>query len=182
MQLSAYNTIGELCDKLLPSDQLPWTGLLKGRPNPLEKETFYDPQYAESFESLLDWDLFPEPGPLDEGLMETYSSTLAYIGSIHQAWNREDPPDQIHYRLILFGTFMSRGYADLVAEGRPRALAIFALWSSFSHVLNGHWLWHGFAEGQISGIASVLPAEWQWAMEQPMEIVRETRRRADMRL
>jgi hypothetical protein len=61
----------------------------------------------------------------------------------------------------------------LIEERRPRALAILAHYFAMAYSLNDHWVWHGLADQQLSGIESIMPNDWQWAVEWPKKMLQE---------
>ena len=39
--------------------------------------------------------------------------------------------------------------------------------------VDDHWAFHGIAEREVYGIQSLLPSEWQWAMEWPLALLQQ---------
>lgn len=177
LQITANQTVGGLCISLLPKKNLPSTLLPQDGPDPRDSQRLFDPENCAPFMELLDWDSPVEPEPFTESMRETYSAALAYVGSIYKALVGGESEKQMYHRLMCLGLFIPRGFADLIEDCRPRALAILALYSSMSQLVDDHWLWHDFAATQVYGIASVLPAEWQWAVDRPKEIMHQLRHR-----
>ncbi len=75
-------------------------------------------------------------------------------------------------RIVCLGVLAPRRYIELLEEGRPRALAILAHHMALSQAVEEHWWFHGVADRAVNGIQSILPAEWQWAMEWPISMIR----------
>lgn len=78
-------------------------------------------------------------------------------------------------RIVCLGVLVPARYIELLEQGRPRALAIFAHHLAFSKAIEEHWWFHGVADRVVHGIQSILPAEWQWAMEWPLSMIRVAR-------
>jgi hypothetical protein len=59
----------------------------------------------------------------------------------------------------------------LVEASDPRALAICAHVFAMTDFARDAWWLQGTAEYEVNGIASIMPLEWQWAMEWPLYII-----------
>lgn len=68
-------------------------------------------------------------------------------------------------------------FLELVALKDPRALALLARNLSLLKVVDNIWWLHGTGQSQqvahhaLTGIQNLMPPEWAWAMEWPLQIV-----------
>lgn len=131
----------------------------------------FNPLYRKPFEALLDWSQFPEPC-LDLDTINAYENTLAYVGGVYRALLNKEAPRIMIRRIVCLGVLAPQRYIELLEQGRPRALAILAYHLALSQAVEEHWWFHGVADRVVNGIQSILPAEWQWAMEWPLSMIR----------
>jgi len=101
-----------------------------------------------------------------------YEKTLAYVGGVYLALLDKEAPRVMIRRIVCLGVLAPARYIDLLEQGRPRALAILAHHLALSQAIEEHWWFHGVADRAVNGIQSILPAEWQWAMEWPLSMIR----------
>jgi hypothetical protein len=131
----------------------------------------FNPQNLKPFEALLDWSKYPEPD-LDLESKHTYEQTLAYIGGVWQAILNKEAPKVLFRRLVSLGILVPTQFTAFLDQGRPRALAILAHHFAMTKAADEHWWLRGIADREVNGIRSVMPAEWQWAMEWPLLVLR----------
>lgn len=132
----------------------------------------FNPQNRKPFEALLDWANYPEPN-LDLEGRETYEQTLAYIGGVWQAIVDKEPISYLFRRLVSLGILVPTQFATFLDQGRPRALVILAHHFAMAKAAEEHWWLRGVADREVNGIHSVVPVEWQWAMEWPLSVLRQ---------
>lgn len=137
-----------------------------------DQAAIFNPQHRKPFEALLDWSSNPEPD-LDVDTQTTYEKTLAYIGGVWQAILNKEAPDALFRRFASLGILVPAQFAAFLEQGRPRALAILAHHFAMAKAADEHWWLHSVADREVNGIRSVLPAEWQWAMEWPLSLLRQ---------
>lgn len=137
-----------------------------------DQAAIFNPQNSKPFEALLDWSSYPEPD-LDLESKHTYEKTLAYVGGIWQAILNKEAPTVLFRRFVSLGVLVPIQFATFLDQGRPRALAILAHHFAMMKAADEHWWLRGLADHEVNGIRSVMPAEWQWAMEWPLSIVRQ---------
>jgi hypothetical protein len=142
------------------------------QPDFSDQAAIFNPQHIKPFEALLDWSRYPEPD-LDFESKTTYERTLAYIGGVWQAILKKEGQHILVRLLISLGILVPAQFASFLDQGRPRALAILAHHFAMAKVADEHWWLRGVADREVNGIRSVLPAEWQWAMEWPLSILRQ---------
>ena len=131
----------------------------------------FNPLYRKPFEALLDWSRCPEPS-LDLDIRNAYERTLAYVGGVYRALLNKEAPRALIRRVVCLGVLAPARYIELLEQGRPRALVILAHHLALSQAIEEHWWFHGVADRVVNGIQSILPAEWQWAMEWPLSMIR----------
>jgi hypothetical protein len=165
--------MAQLSKKFMPNHHLFWKITRDKGPDWDNHEALYGYPNCKPFEALLDWKTFPEPEPFTTEIQALYETLLAYVGSIYKAFQENEPPRHIFRRLFCLGVMMPAEVIGLVEERRPRALAILAHYFAMAYSLNDHWVWHGLADQEVGGIASILPNEWQWAMEWPRQMLQE---------
>jgi hypothetical protein len=141
-------------------------------PNFRDRAAIFNPQNVKPFQALLDWSSYPEPD-LDLEGKHTYEQTLAYVGWVWQAILNKDTPKVLFRRFACLGVLVPTQFAAFLDQGRPRALAILAHHFAMMKAADEHWWLRGLADLQVNGIQSVMPAEWQWAMEWPLLVVRQ---------
>jgi len=136
-----------------------------------DEKAMFNPLYRKPFEALLDWSRCPEPC-LDLGTRNAYENTLAYVGGVYLALLNKEAPRVMIRRIVCLGVLAPSRYIALLEQGRPRALAVLAQHLALSQAIEEHWWFHGVADRAVNGIRSILPAEWQWAMEWPLSMIR----------
>ena len=143
-------------------------------PDVKDEIAMFNPLYRKPFEALLDWTKYPEPC-LDLEIRNAYEKTLAYVGGVYHALLNKEAPRIMIRRIVCLGVLAPARYIELLEQGRPRALAILAHHLALSQAVEEHWWFHGVADRVVNGIQSILPAEWQWAMEWPLSMIRVVR-------
>lgn len=136
-----------------------------------DEAAMFNPLYRRPFEALLDWTRCPEPG-LDLEIRNAYEKTLAYVGGVYRALLDKEPPRSLTRRIVCLGVLAPPRYIELLEQRRPRALAILAHHLAISRAVEEHWMFYGVADREVNGIQSMVPAEWQWAMEWPLSMIR----------
>jgi Fungal Zn(2)-Cys(6) binuclear cluster domain len=139
-----------------------------------DRAAMFNPAYRRPFEALLDWSRYPERD-LNVEDQEAYEETLAYVGGVYRAFLNNEAPRVLVRRLVCLGVLAPPRFTTLLEQGRPRALAILAHHFALSRAVDEHWWFHGMADRVVSGIQSILPAEWQWAMVWPLSMIRIAR-------
>ena len=128
-------------------------------------------RFNHPFHALLDYDAYPEPpGPDAIEAKNTYRLTLAYVARVYDGLLEKEPPRLLGRRLLCLPVVIPGQFINLVEEGRPRALAILAHHFALAKAVDEHWWFRGTADREVNGIKSILPPEWQWAMEWPISM------------
>ncbi len=144
----------------------------ESKPDFRDHDSIFNPQFRMPFEALLDWTNYPEPD-FDPEIKHTYEETLAYVGGVYQGLLDKEPPRLIFRRLMTFGAIIPGQFITLLERGRPRALAILAHHFAMAKAVDDHWWTKGTADREVNGIRTILPAEWRWAMEWPLSMLRQ---------
>ena len=137
----------------------------------------FNPAYIVPFQAILDFvapndDIdYSDPNP--DAAMEAYRMTLAYAGGVCLATQRHEHPRLVARRFMGFGPIIPKRYVEMVEERRPRALVILAHFMVNAKYLQHYWFLKGAAERDVYGVKSILPEEWQWAMEWPVRRLME---------
>jgi hypothetical protein len=142
-----------------------------GVPDFRDEATIFHPSHREPFQSLLDWDNYPEPLSHDGSHVTVYEKALSYVGGLHRGMLDGESPRALFRRVLCFGIKVPAEFTAFVEQGRPRAIAILAHHCAMAYSVNDHWIFNGFAEREVEGLGSMLPVEWNWAMEWPTAMV-----------
>lgn len=140
------------------------------KPNFNDEAAMYNPEYAFPFAEYLDWEKHPEPD-LDDDTKYFYKRSLYYVGGVYQAIRNQEEFRGLFHRIFGFPPMVPKGFIDLIDQRRPRALAILALHCALIKVVDDHWIFNGVAEREVRGIQSIMPMEWQWAMQPPLNLL-----------
>ena len=140
-------------------------------PDLRDEKAMFNPLHRKPFENLLDWTKNPEPC-LDSETRDAYEKTLAYVGGVYLALQSKEAPRVMIRRIVCLGILAPVRFIELLEQGRPRALAILAHHLALSQAIEEHWWFHGVAYRAVNGIQRIIPAEWQWAMEWPLSMIR----------
>jgi hypothetical protein len=143
---------------------------LSTKPDFRNKEALLDPENARPFHPLLDFSAYPELD-CEENTLIAYQQTLAYVGSIYRGIQESESLSILFRRFLSMGMMIPEQFLDLLDQRRPRALAILALYCSMTISVDDHWIFHGMAERDVHGLQTLLPADWQWSMEIPLQIL-----------
>lgn len=143
-------------------------------PDVKDEVAMFNPLYRKPFEALLDWNKYPEPD-FNSGIKDAYERTLAYVGGVYRALLNKEAPRIMVRRIVCLGVLAPTQYIELLELRRPRALAILAHHLALSQAVEEHWWFHGVADRVVNGIQTLIPPEWQWAMEWPLSMIRVAR-------
>lgn len=99
-----------------------------------------------------------------------YEKTLSYVGSVHLAVATDEPIYSLVRRFMGLPTFVPTLFIDLIAEQQPRALFILAMFFALMTRASSVWWVGDIPLREVLAIQSVLPQEWQAAMEWPLKV------------
>ncbi|KAJ9615276.1 hypothetical protein H2200_001351 [Cladophialophora chaetospira] len=106
--------------------------------------------------------------PSDPTSNSTFIPTLSLLSSIHLAFTRGEPPYQLSRRITSFASLAPPLFLSLLTAAHPCALVIFAHYIAMTVPLVEHyWFYRDVAQNEITGIDSILPEDWKWALSWP---------------
>jgi hypothetical protein len=119
--------------------------------------------FSQPFAALSTWRA--EKEYLNKDKQVAYEMVLRYIGCI--LFHIETGLHTIQLRQLwhAFPMFAPPVFVEGLRVRDPRALVILAYFFSLTTSMDNVWWLRGIAESEVLGIQSILPAEWQWAME-----------------
>jgi hypothetical protein len=127
----------------------------------------YDYVYNEPLRSLLNFNDGVEI--MDNERLRLYDQALAYVYKVHRAVEEGEPHGKLCRRVMGLGPMVNVKFIDMISERRPRALAILAHHIVMAKLLESSWWMVGIAEREIYGIRDILPDNWKWALEWPVQ-------------
>ena len=133
-------------------------------------DAIFNPEFLVPFQAILDFQT--SAGDQDPESQDAYRMSLMYVGSVYNAVVHRDPTRQVVRRIMTFGPLVPKRFVALLAERQPRALVTIAHLMSMAKYVEDFWWFKGAAERDILGVQSILPQEWQWALEWPIEMLR----------
>jgi hypothetical protein len=148
-----------------------------GPPDFRDDINIFHPAHRDPFLPLLDWANYPEPLGCHDGCVDVYEKALSYVGGLYRGMLDGESPRALFRRVICFGIKVPTDFTTYVEERRPRAIAILAHYCAMAYCVNDHWVFDGFAEREMNGLGTLLPLEWQWAIEWPMAMVASMKER-----
>ena len=142
-------------------------------PNLRDWNEKFNPAYLLPFQAILDFIPPDDTDHTDPDATDAYRTTLTYAGGVCMATQRHEHPRSVVRRFMGFGPIIPKRYVEMVEEKRPRALVILAHFMVNAKYIQHYWFLKGAAERDVYGVRSILPEEWQWAMEWPVRRLRE---------
>ncbi|CAJ2503104.1 Uu.00g104980.m01.CDS01 [Anthostomella pinea] len=107
----------------------------------------------------------------DADIQAAYESTLNYLGSVIDASEGDQPPNDIQRRLTAFPMLVERRYVELVHAGCPRALVILAHYFAMLSRYEYRWWVGDTPVSEVRAIGDTLAADWQDLMKWPLETI-----------
>ncbi|EXJ59763.1 hypothetical protein A1O7_03910 [Cladophialophora yegresii CBS 114405] len=137
-----------------------------------------DPENLAPFQKLLEFQSSEDSSDCsgersDPSVQDAYVKAVAFLGSICKALQVAEQRYRICMRVVAFGHTIPRTFIRLLAERRPRALAILANYMAFVKYIEKYWWFRNRAQIEISGIRSILPRQWHWALVWPLAVLQE---------
>lgn len=137
----------------------------------------HEPANSIPFQKLLDFrdptDTAASDVRTEQTVQDAYQKAIAFLGGLHNAIKVPQQRRRICVRVIAFGHTVPKTFVDLLAEKRPRAVAILGNYMAFVKCIDHYWWFRSRAERELSGIQSILPQRWHWALEWPMAVVQD---------
>lgn len=125
--------------------------------------------YPSVFYDLVDWEKVPETD-LTNSSKETYEKANRYLRHLYENIQTNSFA-HIYHEMLRPGSITSPGFLSLIERQSPRALVILACYCAMTMAVDDHWVFHGMACREVSGLNSFIPEEWTWAMEWPVKIL-----------
>ena len=144
--------------------------LIKGSDYASGLVSMHKHESLEPYTHLLNWSEHPEP-EFNEDVRTAYEVILSFVSSINTAIKEQEPPATLSRRFLAFGSLAPIEYIDLLWKRRPRALIILAHLFAMTKVVGHIWWFCGAAEKNVYGIQKIIPRDWQWALEWPLEYI-----------
>lgn len=109
---------------------------------------------------------------IDRKTKLVYECTLSYIEEIYIALLKAEEPEWTRRRHFGMPAVVPRGFVKLLEQQDPRAMAILARYMALMKMCDGPWYCPGAAEFEVHGIMSLMPRNWLWAMDWPLQILK----------
>lgn len=100
---------------------------------------------------------------------------VSYLHVLYISLLREEDSQWTRRRHAEMLANIPRGFVDLLERQDPQAMAILARLMALMKLCDGIRYYRGTAEYEVVGIASLMPPDWQWAMEWPFRILELTK-------
>ncbi|KAL1297376.1 hypothetical protein AAFC00_004916 [Neodothiora populina] len=123
------------------------------------------------FSQLLEFEDAAEAEDSDSDTVAAYAKTVTYVNELHSGVLRGDSSRELCRSAMAFAPVVPRRFIGLLAEERPRALAIYAHYMALVKRVEQYWWFAGAAEREVFGVNSIMPDSWRWAMAWPLEMI-----------
>ena len=144
------------------------------RPNLRDQAAIFKPEFLIDFVPILEY----QAAALSAEEYETYSLALRFVGHVQDAIRRKEPQMYIGRRIRSFPPLVPKVFIQYLQQKQPRALVVIAHLMSLAKIVEDSWWFRDEAERHVYGVQSLLPPEWQWAMDWPLKTLNEL---ADLR-
>lgn len=109
---------------------------------------------------------------MDPRTEETYRRCIVYLETIYRHISEREPWQALGRRILAFPSVGLSNFQGLLEDHHPRALVILAhLLAMTKRIDNSWWIFQGVADYHVKRIASLVPHEWQWALEWPFRVL-----------
>ena len=139
------------------------------RPNLRDQAAIFKPEFLNEFIPVLEY----QATSLTAEEYETYSLALRFVGHVQDAIRRKEPQIYIGRRIRSFPPLVPKVLIQYLQQKEPRALVIIAHLMSLAKIVEDSWWFRDEAERHVYGVQSLLPPEWQWAMEWPLRTLHD---------
>ncbi|OJJ46785.1 hypothetical protein ASPZODRAFT_65964 [Penicilliopsis zonata CBS 506.65] len=106
----------------------------------------------------------------DPEIRLSYEETLSYIGSVNIAIQTKQAVRDIYRQLLAFAVLVPHRFVDLLAEQRPRALAILAHFFALVTHVDQVWFVGGIGRRELLAIQKSMPLRWQAELRWPLSV------------
>lgn len=164
----AISTVIQASQPFLPPNCAMRRIMAHNDPDFNDKRMIFDFEHIPPFRAILEFpeNRFPDP---EEAL--NYNLAISYMAAIYRGIQNNDPHRQIARRIMSTGPMLPKLFVELVEQRRPKALVVLAYIMCMIKYVDDYWFFRGTAEHEVYGIRTILPSEWQWAMEWPVKML-----------
>ena len=165
----AIRAVVKASQPLLPENAAMRKIIENAEPDFSDEAAIFNEAFIDQFQAILE---YPEQHLANKEDTQVYRRSVAYIGGMYQAIRNGEARRQVARRISSAAPVLPKHLVTLVEQKRPRALVIIAHLMSMCKYVDDYWFYQGIAEHEVSGIQSILPDEWQWAMEWPIKMLK----------
>jgi hypothetical protein len=123
------------------------------------------------FDQLEDWEQVYGPDS-EHFSKDAYKKAIYFMRRLYRSARGGIHADI--FRLLLRPDAITTPQFLLSVENRrPRAFVILACYCAMTMSVDDHWVFRGMARREVRGILSLLPSQWHWAMEWPLQVINE---------
>ncbi|KAF8858584.1 hypothetical protein BDZ45DRAFT_725889 [Acephala macrosclerotiorum] len=115
------------------------------------------------------WDALA--GIADLGNETAYGSAVKHLHWIYVLNQRGEETHSLRRKLLAFPSRVSPIFMSLLEANDPWALVITAHFFALIGLVDEIWWLQGMAKREILGLLTVVPEDWMWAMEWPIQQV-----------
>lgn len=108
---------------------------------------------------------------ISEERKEIYVRALNYLGLIKHCITTGERAYWIRHRIAIAVNVFRPGFRMLMQESDPICLLILARMFALQKIVDEPWWLEGSAEYEVRGLESMIPEEWTWGMEWPMNVL-----------
>lgn len=101
--------------------------------------------------------------------MTVYVDAVRYLSWAHALHQAQEEKDIVRRHILAFPTAVPAQYISLLECHDPRALVITAHFFGLVTFVDEIWWLEGLANKEIMGILTLVPDNWLWAMQWPIE-------------
>lgn len=124
------------------------------------------------FKDLADWQPEGDSQRVDFQTKEMYRKCVAYLETVYQRISQQEPWHMLGRRILAFPNIDGAAFLKALEDYQPRAMVILAHVLAMTKRLEySWWICKDVADYHVRGIATMVPVEWQWALEWPMKVV-----------
>lgn len=108
---------------------------------------------------------------LGTGRSQPYEMAVRFLHSVQEAKVLGEATRWIQRRLQAFPVVVPWDFSDMLDRKDPRALGVPARYFVLMKKVDDAWYLKGCAEYEMRGILSLMPKDWMWAMEWPLQVM-----------
>jgi hypothetical protein len=104
-----------------------------------------------------------------------YESAVKYLHWIYVLGQGGEEIYSLRRKLLAFPSRVSSSFMSLLETSDPRALVITAHFFGLIQMVDDIWWLQGMAHREITGLLTIVPENWMWAMEWPVKQIQHSR-------